>query len=150
MAYREVRKCQGCDVEYVAHEERSIVCMACNLMLKAAGPSEQLIDMRMVYKGVCNATVTHVKLRELFEKEPLKFMDRLNKLETEYRGQALKWEQARNMKAQAVKWDGQGVCPSCKRGTIAEVVVDSSTKSLIGKAEQWLTKYKEASVDQAT
>lgn len=145
MAFEKgLRKCANCDVEFMAHYEKNFWCLGCTHVLQAVGVPEVLLDMRKVYKGLGEpGSAIHAKLREVLDKEPGRYLDRLNKLEEQYRATVLKWEAIRRQKAGVSQWDGEGVCPGCNRGTMAEVVVDSSTTNLVGKVEGWLNRYRE-------
>lgn len=137
---KEKRECGNCGAEFVPCREKDLYCFPCEIILVAVEPPQILKDMRAVYSGASGGSVSEAAMKKLLDTDIIKFMDRLTKLEDQYRAAAIKWEQVRKMKAGAVKWDGEGVCPGCGRGSAAEVVKDSSTGALIGKVEQWVKK----------
>lgn len=133
-------ECINCGKEFVKSREKDELCFPCELAVNALKPPQILKDMRVAYSGGSVGTAGEIAMKDLFVKDVVRFTDRMTKLEDQYRAAVVKWEHDRRMKSSAVKWDGQGVCPSCGRGTAAEVVKDASTGALIGKVEQWLKK----------
>lgn len=139
MPSKEKRDCANCGSAFMAGPTEHY-CFPCEILIRAVEPPEILRDMRAIYSGGPGTSISQAAMKKLLDTDIIKFMDRLTKLEDQYRAAAIKWEQTRKMKDGAVKWDGEGVCPGCGRGTLAEVVKDASTGALIGKVEQWVRK----------
>lgn len=140
---KEKRSCGNCGAEFLA-APKEFFCFPCELVIRAVEPPQVLKDMRAVYAGGSGTSISEAAMKKLLETDVIKFMDRLTKLEDQYRAACVNWEKARRMKAGAEKWDGEGVCPSCGRGSAMEVVKDASTGAIIGKVEQWMEKRADA------
>jgi hypothetical protein len=140
------RDCANCGASFVPPREKDAFCFPCELVIMAVEPPEVLKDMRAVYAGASGgSSVGQAAMKKLMDNDIIKFTDRMTKLEDQYRAACINWEKVRKMKAGAEKWDGEGVCPSCNRGSLAEVVKDASTAAVIGKVEKWVAKRAEAS-----
>lgn len=140
---KEKRDCANCGVAFMANPKEHY-CFPCELVIMAVEPPRILKDMRAVYAGGSGTTVSEAAMKKLLEADIIKFMDRLTKLEDQYRAACVNWEKVRKMKAGAEKWDGEGICPGCGRGSAMEVVKDASTGAILGKVEQWMEKRAEA------
>lgn len=135
------RECENCGNDFKLQTGQEEYCLPCEMAIRAMEPPQHLKDIRWVYEGNKPVTPSQKLVADMMEKNPHNFLERLTRLEDEYRKQVAKGMPEKKV---ALHWDGKGTCPTCNRGVHA---VDKSVQACLDKAEGWLVNRARETAD---